>query len=70
MKKPVKKTLNQIDRERFLQRLKDRVTKEKVVEITLKPDGLTLSDVANYMGNSISCVSQENGSVKIGVKHD
>lgn len=65
-----KKTLKQIDSERFLARLKERVLKEKVVEITLKPDGVTLGDVRFVMGNKIACVPQENGSIRIAVKQD
>lgn len=65
----MKKTLKQIDRERFLAKLRERVLSEKVVEISLRPDGVSLADVRIAMGGTISCTQQENGTIRIGVKH-
>lgn len=67
MKKQTK-TIKQIDRERFLAKLRDRVLAEKSIEITLRNDGVTLADVRIAMGGKIVCVPQENGTVKISVR--
>lgn len=62
------KSIKDFDKARFIENLKNKVTKEKVVEITLRPDGISLVDLRIALGGSFVYEKLPDGKVRIGVK--
>lgn len=63
-----KKNPSEFDRQEWLDRLRQRTTKEKVVTITLRPNGVKMQELQSLLGSNFACQLLENGQVRIAVK--